>query len=75
MLYKINTRLNFKDLSSTRINVARLNYESNVIRLLITVVIDEVQQEELGEPTSEMAVTKRLDAFKDMQTLALKVSD
>ena len=27
------------------------------------------------EPTSEMAVTKRHNVFKDMQSLALKVSD
>ena len=75
MLDKTITRLNFKDFSSTRVNVAKLKCEHDGIRLLITVAIDEVCQEELRKPTSEVPVTERHDAFQDMRRLALKVSD
>ena len=37
--------------------------------------LDEVQQAELGEPTSDMAVTERHNLFKDMIRLPLEISD
>ena len=63
MPYDIHTWFNLNGFGGTRKDAAELNCECDRIRQQRRVGLDEVHQEELGEPTNDMAITKRHNMF------------
>ena len=75
MSCKVYACLNFSNFSDTRKDAAELDSEFYRIRPTKRVGVDEVQQTELGEPTSNMAIIERHNQFKAMVQLSLGKPD